>query len=191
MRIQIFFFNLWLLSAGVIYVTAVPTGAPKDAKQLEDLPDYDLKNIAANFSDADLARFQLVSKRFRAIGQTEFENRASYLWKKGKIIENTFLAHAGPVFKVFVLNHGRIVSVGENKRIYVWEWDGEKYKKIRLMADDVKDQLISARFSFKNNILVLCHKNNENNIINAWDVLAGGKINEFNIKEAGYTTLSL
>ncbi len=189
MRIQIFCFSLLLMITGIVYAAAAPIetpkaevkkeeskAAPEDFSSLGEQPDNVLAEIASHLSDADLARFQLVSRKFRVIGQAEFETRANYLWKHGEIIPNQFHAHEGSVEAVFVSNNGNIISVGADSRIYVWKWDGEKYKKIGSIIDDVNSLMWDTQFSRAENRLVIRHRNN---IINVWDVQAGKKINQF------------
>ncbi len=206
MRIQIFCFSLLLMINGIVYA-AVPIGTPKveakkeepksapeDFSSLAGQPDNVLAEIASHLSNADLARFQLVSRKFRAIGQAEFERRlgaTGYLWAKGEIIPNQFHAHEGLVNSVFVANNGNIVSVGRtDHHISVWKWDGTAYKKIRQMTDDVDYNdyfILHAEFSPVENRLVLLHSNN---LINVWDIQEGKKIKQFDIGDVGKVRLS-
>ncbi len=199
MRIQIFCVSLLLMITGIVYA-AVPIGTPKveakkeepksapeDFSSLAGQPDNVLAEIASHLSNEDLARFQLVSRKFRDIGQTEFEKRPSYLWKHGEIIQESFHAHEGPVYSLFVSNNGNIISVGYDDRIDVWQWDGKQYTKIREMIDDVNSVIFHARFSRAANRLVLSHANN---IINVWDIQAGKKIKQFDIGVSYFVVLS-
>ncbi len=206
MKIQIFCFSLMLITAGLIYAAVPkempkepskqeePKTSPQDFKRLEDLPDFELSNIASKLPYADLGRFEGVSSRFQKIAQAEFKNRlgdAGYLWAKGEIIPNQFHAHEVVVNSVFVSNNGSIVSVGSTDRhISVWKWDGTVYKKIRQMTDDFNYNyyfIFQAEFSPAENRLVLRHAHN---IINVWDVQAGKKINQFNIGVSYFVALS-
>ncbi len=193
MKIQIFCFSLSLMITGIVYA-AVPKEAPKepskqeepktspqDFKQLEDLTDFELSNIASKLPYADLGRFEGVSQRFQEIAQAEFKNRlgdAGYLWTKGDIIPNQFHAHEGQIAALFFSKDGSIVSVGEDDRhINVWKWDGNIYKRIMQLVDDVEDDFFRSAFSSESNRLALLHYNG---VITTWDVQTGQKISRIN-----------
>ncbi len=153
-----------------------PPAVPEEFMALIGQSDEALSSFAAGLSDADLARFQRVSRRFYVIGHAEFETRASYLWKYGEIIPETFHAHED-IAEVFVTKDGNIVSVGlTDRNIYVWKWDGETYKQIKHIVDDVNSNLADAKFSLASNRLVLQHLDDT---VSIWDIQAGNKLNQF------------
>ncbi len=195
--LMIFRFSLILITAGVVYAAAVPSEAPKvevkkeepkaevpqDFKKLADvdLPDYVLADIASRLTYADLGRFEGVSQRFQKIAEAEFKNRlgdTGYLWAKGGIISTTF--HQRGVIGVFATTDCSIISVGDDYRIYVWQWDNQikAYKTIRKITDDVNADISTAGFSPVKNWLVLVHANR---LVDVWDVKTAKKINQFRV----------
>ncbi len=194
MKIQIFCFSLLVITAGVLYAAKGPTPMeveePKptsDFTPFADQPEEVLKNIASSLSDTSLARFGEASRRLHTIAQAELETRLSYRWATGTIIQKPFHAHEGSVYSVFVSNDGNIVSVGEkDKRIYIWQWNGKTYQKMRLMTDDVNRDIWHAAFSPITDRLVLRHSDG---ITNVWDVQAGTKFNQCDLGQGGRTVL--
>ncbi len=200
MKIQIFCFNLTLITAGIVYAAAVPIATPKkevpkalpqDFATLEDLSDDVLSIIAADLSKADLARFEEVSTRFQKIAQAEFKNRfgdIGYLWAKGAVLSKLSHAHDGQVFAAYISRDGNIVSIGKNdKKIRVWQRAGKTYKKIRQMTDDVKSVIWETAFAPAEDRLVIGHWNY---FINVWDIREEKKINQFNINDDERIVLS-
>jgi len=97
-------------------------------------------------------------------------------------------AHNGQVKAVFVTNDDKIVSVGNTDRhIYIWQWDGAKYTKIKEIIDGVNSDIWRANFSSTSNRLVLLHHNQINTIR---DIQTGNILNQFDMGHDEFLAVS-